>query len=159
MKGRFKNQEDCGSSPGSAASGVRELRRAMELVLSPGWPWSLLGGLFPHVKSKPRRSLTYIREHPDAALHRGLLARREPVAVVNPEHTLKQLHEDGLASLQEQGQRGGRVKTFICERPRHWSAADTALHHRFTDPQARVGGGGRWWMGFQKRPRPTETKS
>ena len=68
-----------------------------------------------HVESKPRWSLTYIRQHPDAALHRGLLAWHEPVAVVNPEHTLQQLHEDGLASLQERGQGGGRVKTFICE--------------------------------------------
>lgn len=106
----------------------------MELARSPGWPCSLLGGPFPRVKSKARWSLTYIGEHPDAALHRGLLARREPVAVVNPEHTLKQLHEDGLASLQERGEGGGRVKTLICERPRHWSAADTALNHRFTDP-------------------------
>lgn len=87
-----------------------------------------------HVESKPRWSLTYIREHPDAALHRGLLAWHEPVAVVNPEHTLQKLHKDGLASLQERGQGGGRVKTFICEWLRHWSEADTARNHRFTDP-------------------------
>lgn len=44
--------------------------------------------------------LTYVREHPDAALHRGLLAGHEPGAVVHPEHPLQQLHEHGLPGLQ-----------------------------------------------------------
>lgn len=45
-------------------------------------------------------ALGYVREHPDAALHRGFLARHQPVAVVNSEHALQELHKDRLAGLQ-----------------------------------------------------------
>lgn len=48
----------------------------------------------------PTPLLTYVREHPDAALHRGLLAGHEPGAVVDPEHPLQQLHKHGLPGLQ-----------------------------------------------------------
>lgn len=79
------------------ASGVRELPQAAELVLCPGVALMAAGWPVSTMCNPDRRSLTYIRRHPDAALHRGLLAWHEPVAVVNPEHTLQQLHKDGLA--------------------------------------------------------------
>ena len=59
--------------------------------------------------------LTYVRQHPDTALHRGLLAGRQPVAVVNPEHALQQLHKDRLASLKERrpGRRREGLKAYL----------------------------------------------
>lgn len=47
------------------------------------------------------RMLTHVGQYPDAALHRCLLAGQQPVAMVDAEHALQQLHEHGLACLQE----------------------------------------------------------
>lgn len=53
-------------------------------------------------------TLTHVGEHADAALHRGLLAGRQPVAVVDAEDALQQLHEYRLAGLH--GESGGLVR-------------------------------------------------
>lgn len=67
-----------------------------------------------HADSDPHRYLTHVREHPDAALHGRFLARHQPVAVVNPEDALQQLHEDGLAGLRERERGRGRGHVKAC---------------------------------------------
>lgn len=68
------------------------------------WPFLLPGRSFSSCQIPAElRVLTDIREHPDAALHGGFLARCQPVAVVNTEHTLQQLYKDRLAGLKGRG--------------------------------------------------------
>lgn len=43
---------------------------------------------------------TNIREHFDTALNRALLDWNHPVAMVDPEHCLQQLHKDRLPRLR-----------------------------------------------------------
>jgi len=43
--------------------------------------------------------LTNIREHFDTALNRALLDWDQPMAVIDPEHSLQQLHIDCLPGL------------------------------------------------------------
>lgn len=64
--------------------------------------------------------LTYVREHADAALHRGLLAGQQPGAVVHPEHPLQQLHEHGLPGLQS---KHSSVTALTRSSPTHPSSA------------------------------------
>lgn len=53
----------------------------------------------------PSAALTNIAEHLDAVLHIALLTRDQPVAVIDPEHSLEELYKHRLPCLT-QGERG-----------------------------------------------------
>ena len=58
-------------------------------------------------------ALTNIAEHLNAALHTSLLTWDQPVAVVDPEHALQELHEHRLPSLKERERERERANVVI----------------------------------------------
>ena len=154
----FKNQEDGGSSSGSAASGVRELCRAMELALCPGWPWSLLDGLFP----------CGIQTEVESYLHQrapGCSSPPRPSGLAWASCSGKPGTHLAEAAQRRAGESARkRTRRRPCEDIYLWVAETLVRSRHCPEPQVHrpLGTSGRGWPVMNRIPEvaePTETKS